>query len=169
MFRLLPLPPLQVDVGSSVDALDFDDFVERDPALPPEGIAWSVRLLNTTIHALPAVQLATGSLRLTGLRAGIDTLLFRARGPANIVLEETTTVTVVEHIDERRQLRLSPLPDIQFVAGATFVPFDLDDFILDRDAHPDSVVRWGAQFLGSASALVQVRSDRQCDRSVTDA
>lgn len=157
-FHLRALPPLTIDLGAVVDALRLDDYLDLDESLRAEQITWSVRTLDDTLSALASVRPGR-VLQLRGLAAGIDSLVVRARGPRGLSLEDTTAVTVTNRTPEARRLQLLRLPDVAFVAGHGFTAFDLDEYVADRTAHPDSLVRFSASFLGAASMIVQVRAD----------
>lgn len=155
-----PLPDLLATVGRTSDALSLDDHVQRTGDVTPNQIAWSVRDTDDDLRALAAVA-GSRVLRVRGIAVGIDSLILRAVGPAGRVREDTLQVTVTGATGQTQALSLLPLPDVRFVAGRGLHLFDLDDFVVDRAANPDSVMSWQSRFVGAADMIVQIRADRR--------
>lgn len=154
-FELAPLPALQVSLGESKQILELSDYVRVDPGQPLPALTWSVRTLDRELHALASI-VAPGGLRLFGRSQGIDSLLLVAVASSGLRQEARTLVEVV---DSRLSLRLHPLPDAEFVAGHLYNWLDLDDYVVDRQAHPDTALRWDVRALTSSALLVQVQED----------
>ena len=73
-FRLLPLPPLAVEVGQTFDALLLGDFVEL---LSPE-VETPTWEIDAGFH-VEATIFPAGGLRLSGVSPGVDSLVVTAR------------------------------------------------------------------------------------------
>jgi hypothetical protein len=56
-------------------------------------------------------------------------------------------------------LKLRSIPDIQFIAGVPFSGLHLNEFVIDRQAHPASALRWRAWALGTSPLIVTVQGD----------
>ena len=154
-FRLTPLPPLRIEVDEFRQVLELDAFVQTETGVPRPALTWGVRTLDVELNALISITTA-GGVRLYGHTAGVDTVAFVAIDDQGRQREARTTVEVVDPLSA---LRLRPLPDVEFVAGYLYTGLDLDEFVVDRRTHPDSLLRWSVRFLATTSILVQVQDD----------
>lgn len=144
-FRILPLPQdLQVPVSRFTQVLDLDSYTQ--PA--DTAISWSVAVLAGQ-SSIPRV-LEGNVLSVFGLSVGTDTLQFTARDTLGHVQTATARLRVY---GESEALRLRAIPDVQFIAGQSYVGDPLNEYIEDRQTHPDSLVQWSLEVLGSAENL----------------
>lgn len=154
-FRIKPLGALEVIIGQPL-TLDLDDFVLAEEDFPTESLQWA--LTSTTVHAISQIDPQSHVLTIFGLSSGMDTLSVSARDPAGRTQTINTTVRV---LGENEVLKLQSIPDIAFIAGQLFsgTGFHLNEFVVDRQNHPDSLLVWRVEQLGPSSIFVQVNGD----------
>ena len=153
-FQVGPLPPLFVREGDFRKVLTLDDYVQVGTEIAKSSLVWGVRTLDDSLNALVGLGIDR-TVNVLGLTAGLDTLRFTA---TDLLGRQRQVITSVEVV-AREYLRLLPIPDIRFVVGHTYTGLDLDEFVGDRTAHPDSVVEWRVAYLAASSVLVKVKSD----------
>ena len=153
LFEISPaIPLLQAPVGQiPTEVLDLDDHLKISPLISRSSIRWEVSRQG----AIGAVLL-TGGTRVIAFSdsAGVDTVEFVATDSLGRTEKASTTIRYFGLSDI---LTLRSLPDISFIAGSTFTGLDLNDFIFDREAHPDSVIEWRVELLGENPQGVFVR------------
>ena len=59
------------------------------------------------------------------------------------------------------------MPDIQFIAGQVFRDYNLNDYIEDKETHPDSLVQWAVTPLVDSELIIRVTSD-QAIQAISD-
>jgi len=154
-FQLQPLPEIQAQVRVQTQVFDLDDFVLTDASVPIESISWDRSAIGGD-NATANVD-ENNVVSVFGFSSGQDTLIFTARDTLGNV---QTTSAIVRIIGESEVLRIRPITDITFISGQTFTGINLDEHILDREAHPDSVVEWSAQVLDAGQGVfVQIQGD----------
>ncbi len=139
-FQILPLPlTLEVMVGSFVEALDLDNFVQAPAEFPKESLTWEITALGGD-HTIAAIG-AGNVMQLFGVSAGTDTIAFTARDSLG---NSGTQTTFIRAFGESDIVNLLPLPDVQFVAGTSYTD-SLNKFIVDRVTHRDSSMQWSIE------------------------
>ena len=152
--QILPFPSdLQIPVDRFTAVFDLDDFIITPADIPVESISWDVRGGENSIPNISTDNLVS----IFGLISGIDTLTFTARDTLGRTQQASTSVRVV---GETEVLNLHPIPDVNFIAGQVFNDVKLNNFIIDREAHPDSVLIWSVEFIAPDNNIfVQVNPD----------
>ena len=153
-FQLKPLGALEVLVNQII-TLDLDDYVQVTPELDKADINWVVNNGSVTPHTLSSID-QEHVLQIYGQSSGTDTLTIAAQDQAGNTQSLLTTVRV---LGQDEALKLQAIPDIQFIANVPFSGLHLNEFVLDRQAHPDSVLIWNARALDTSAIIVDVRGD----------
>ena len=166
-FQILPpLPPLQAQVGQAVRVIEnLNDFIVTTPDLPRSSITWG--LADDGNNGIAGVSRRTDTSHPDGVRwvltvfgetSGIDTLRLVATDSLG---RSETAVTTVRYFGASELLELRAIPDIVFIAGQFFDGLILNDFILDRDTHPDSVMNWTFLDIGATDSgiIIDVNDD----------
>ena len=158
LFEIKPaIPPLQAEVGLiPTQVLDLDEYLEVSPLIARSSITWSI----TRQGDIGAILL-TGDNKDKVLAfsdgAGVDTVEFVATDSLGRTEKASTTI---RYFGQSELLVLRSIPDISFIAGQVFSGLQLNDFIFDREAHPDSVIEWRAELLGDPEGVfVRVNDD----------
>jgi len=154
-FTILPLPTdLEVQADHIVEFFDLDDYIQVPADIPKESIRWSVTVLAGD-HSTPKV--GDGNVvSILGRGAGIDTLEFTAQDSLDRVQTATMTVRV---FGKGKKVDLLPIPDVQFVVNHRFISQNLNSYIVNREAHPDSVVQWSVESFGPQGDIFAWISD----------
>ncbi|MBI2505581.1 MAG: T9SS type A sorting domain-containing protein [Candidatus Latescibacteria bacterium] len=153
-FQVKPLGSLEVLVNQ-IFTLDLDDYVQVAPEVSKADINWTINT-NNAPHTITQVDTAH-VLQIFGLSSGTDTLSIAAQDQAGNKQSLSTTVRVLG-VDEA--LKLQSIPDIQFIANVPYTGvLHLNEFVQDRQAHPDSVLVWSARMVGTSPIIVQVTGD----------
>lgn len=166
-FQIIPdLPSLQAQVGQATQVIDnLNDFIVTTPDLPRSSITWE--LADDGNNGIAGVSRRTDTSHPDGVRwvltvfgeaSGIDTLVLVA---ADSLGRSETALTTVRYIGESEFLKLRAIPDIVFIAGQFFEGLVLNDFILDREAHPDSSMSWTFLDIGTTDSgiIIDVNDD----------
>ena len=154
-FQIAPaIPPLQAEVGGARDIVDLDKHLQVSPSVSRSSIKWSVSRQGTI-----------GGILLNGTHVlafsdstGTDTVEFVATDSIGRTERASTTI---RYFGESELLTLRSIPDISFIAQQVFADLQLNDFILDKEAHPDSVISWQVELLGIVGEgfILNVRAD----------
>jgi len=156
LFEIKPtVSPLQKEVGGvPSQVVDLDDHLETSPLISRSSIDWEITRTGT----IGFVVLSGGTKVIAfSDSAGTDTLEFVATDSLGRTEKTSTTI---RYFGLSEILTLRAIPDISFIAGGAFNDFQLNDFIFDREAHPDSVIEWRTEILGDVEGLfIRVESD----------
>jgi hypothetical protein len=153
-FLLRALPSLQAPVNQVVEVLDLNEYVETTEDMPKSSIRWAVT--RSGVHGTPLIS-AGNKLKVFGTSSGLDTLVLTATDTLGRAQSASTTLRVY---GESEVLKLQAIQDIQFIAGQVFSGLRLNDYVVDRQAHPDSLLSWSVENLGSAETIfVRVNGD----------
>ena len=152
--QILPFPSdLQIPIERFTDVFNLDDFIITPPDIPIETITWDVR---GGLNSIPQIG-RDNTVSIFGFSSGLDTLFFTARDTLGRTQEVATTVRVV---GEKEFLNLHSIPDVNFIAGQVFNDLNLNNFVIDRVTHPDSVLVWSIEFIAPDNNIfVQVNPD----------
>ena len=161
-FSILPPLPdlLQVVISEDpVEILDLDNHLQVSASVDRDSIRWEL----TNPGTLNGVVLAPGSTKLFvfapggGIPAGLDTIQVVAIGPSGT---RKTASTTIRYIPSGGQLDLAQIPDVQFVVGNPLSGLNLNNFVLNREVHPDSVMQWSFGLIGTeTSILIRIDQD----------
>ena len=166
LFEISPtIPPLQAEVGPVPTAvLDLDDHLQVHPLVSRASIAWSIPrpgLIGT-------VTLKAGTTTVVAFSdsAGVDSVEFVGTDSLGGTGSATT---IIRYFGENERLALRAIPDIIFIAGVASDSLQLNDFVFDRETHPDSLIEWRREVLGNHDGLlVLVNSDNSAQAISTD-
>ena len=150
-----PLPPLQAPVGQITPVLNLNDHLVTSPSIPASTIRWEV----TRAGRIGAAIVSGGEVSVFSFeKSGLDTLEFAATDTLGRVKRVSTTVL---YFGVTESLELRSIPDIVFIAGEQFTDLLLNDFILDRQTHPDSLIEWSYAEItsGEAPVFLQIGDD----------
>jgi hypothetical protein len=159
-FQIIPdLPLLQAPVGQAIQVLNnLMDFVVTTPDLPRSTITWELVEQGTNGIANPSRRIdptvpdgVRWVLTVFGETSGVDTLHFVVTDSLGRSESATTTI---KYFGESELLELRAIPDIVFIAGEAFDGLTLNDFILDRETHTDSLVSWSLQDIGTTDLSI---------------
>ena len=153
-FQILALPTeLQIPVEAFPNVFNLDDFIVISEELSKESISWDV---SGGKHSIPRIA-DDHTVSIFGFSSGLDTLLFTARDGHGRTEEAAITVRIM---DEREVLNLQAIPDVNFIAGKVFNDIKLNDYIIDRETHADSLLEWSVEFIApDENIFVQVNPD----------
>ncbi len=156
LFEIKPaIGPLQAEVGLiPTEILDLDDHLTISPLISRSSITW-----NITRPGSVGFILLSGDTKVIAFSdsAGTDTVEFVATDSLGRTEKASTTVRYFGLSDI---LTLRSIPDISFIAGGAFSGLQLNDFIFDSEAHPDSVIEWSAKIVGDGQGLfIKVNDD----------
>ncbi|MFC1527033.1 hypothetical protein ACFL6X_09530, partial [Candidatus Latescibacterota bacterium] len=145
------LPPLQAAVGQLVQVLELSDHLITSPSVPDSTITWAV---TRTGRIGMAIASSSGRVSVLSDASGLDTLEFAATDDLGRTKRASTTI---RYVGAGEGLELRSLPDIAFIAGQPFSDLVLNEYVLDREAHPDSLVEWEFSDIGPDPGLVFIR------------
>lgn len=150
-----PLPPLQAAVGQLVQVLDLSNHLATSATVPDSTISWSVSRAGRLGTAITS---ARGIVSVLGDQSGLDTLEFVARDQIG---RTKTASTVIRYVGAGESLELRSIPDIVFIATQAFEDLVLNDYVLDKETHPDSLMQWDFTDIGTgdASILLKIKDD----------
>ena len=144
---------------------NLNDFIVTTPDLPRSSITWE--LVADGDHGLVGVSRRPDAshpdgvrwvMSVLGERSGVDTLHLVA---TDTLGRSETAITTIRYFGESEQLELRAIPNIVFIAGTFFDGLRLNDFILDHETHPDSLIRWTQVEIGSSNGgiIIEVNDD----------
>ncbi|MFH1567668.1 MAG: FlgD immunoglobulin-like domain containing protein, partial [Gemmatimonadota bacterium] len=146
-----PLPALQAPVNQLVQVLDLSQHLVTSAAAPGSTITWSV---TRSGRIGTAIVSSKGKVSVLGNESGLDTLEFTASDAIGRTKRASTTI---RYVGAGESLELRAIPDILFIAGQPFQDLKLNDYILDRVTHPDSLVHWDYADVGTGDFAVLLR------------
>jgi hypothetical protein len=168
-FSLTPLPTLEAPVGQLVTVADLLDHLLVSPSVSKQSIRFEVADPGQLGAAI--IQRRTDASDEDGFRqdlsvfsetSGLDTI--RISAIDSLGRSEVATTTI-RYFGESERLDLRSLPDIVFIAGQSSQSIVLNDFIVDRIAHPDSVIQWAFYTTsldigtGEGAILIQINNN----------
>ena len=153
---------LEVGVNQRPELFDLDDYVIAPEGFDLTSLAWEVSVLAGDSSA-PRIK-EGNIVSAFGFQSGTDTLLFTAQDTLGRVQSARMTLRVV---GESEVMRLLSIPDIQFIAGQTFRDYNLNDYVEDKETHPDSLVQWSVTPLVESDLIIRVTSD-QAIQAISD-
>ncbi|MCC7262524.1 MAG: T9SS type A sorting domain-containing protein [Candidatus Latescibacteria bacterium] len=152
-FQIKPLGALEVEVNDYL-LLDLDDYVVVAAGFDKAAINWSVNTVGGT-SSLAQVDSAH-VLQIFGLASGTDTLTVAAQDDKGNKQSMSVTVRV---LGQNETVKLQSIPDIQFIVNVPFTGLHLNEFVIDRQAHPDSALVWSARKVDDSQVIVTVGGD----------
>jgi hypothetical protein len=152
-FQLLPLGSLEVLINEYLN-VDLDDYILVAPGTDKAEIDWTLNAQGAT-HTISQVD-TDHVLAIFGASSGTDTLTVAAQDPAGNRQSMSVTARV---LGVNEALRLQSIPDIQFIAGVPYSGLHLNEFVIDRETHPDSTLVWSARQEGTSPIIVTVQGD----------
>ena len=151
-----PLPDvLQVEIPQiPEEILDLDQHLQTSPSVSRDSIRWEL----TDAGRLNGVVLRQGSklFVFSPEEAGFDTIQVAAICPLG---QRRTASTAIRYITPGLRIDLAQIPDIQFVVGNALSDLNLNDFILNSETHPDSVIQWSLGLIGSSDIIFKIDED----------
>ncbi|MBT5060428.1 MAG: hypothetical protein HOM68_28045 [Gemmatimonadetes bacterium] len=160
-FSLTPLPDLEAPVGQLVTVADLLDHLLVSPSVSKGSVRFEVADPGQLGAAI--IQRRTDASDEDGFRqdlsvfsetSGLDTI--RISAIDSLGRSEVATTTI-RYFGESERLDLRSLPDIVFIAGQSSQTIVLNDFIVDRIAHPDSVIQWAFSDIGSGEGAILIQ------------
>ena len=160
-FSLTPLPSVEAPVGELVTVLDLLNHLLVSPSISKASIRFEVS--NQGSRGAAIIQRKTDASVEDGFRqdlsvfsenSGTDTI--RITAIDSLGRKEVATTTV-RYFGESERLDLRSLPDIIFIAGQSSQSIVLNDFIVDRETHPDSVMHWAFSDIGGGEGAILIR------------
>lgn len=160
-FSLTPLPNFEAPVGQLVTVHDLIDNLLVSPSVSKGSVRFEVSDGGKIGAAI--IQRRTDANDADGFRqdlsvfsesSGLDTIRITAIDSLGRTEVATTTV---RYFGESERLDLLSLPDIVFIAGQSSQGIVLNNFIVDRVAHPDSVIQWSFADIGSGEGAILIR------------
>ena len=160
-----PLPDvLQVEIPQiPEEILDLDQHLQTSPSVSRDSIRWEL----TDAGRLNGVVLRQGSklFVFSPEEAGFDTIQVAAIGPFG---QRRTASAAIRYVAPGQRINLAQIPDIQFVVGNAFSDLNLNDFILNSETHPDSVIQWSLGLIGSSDIIFKIDNDSLFTAFATD-
>ena len=153
---------LEVGVNQRPDLFDLDDYVIAPEGFDLTSLAWEVAVLAGDSSA-PRIK-EGNIVSAFGFQSGTDTLLFTAQDSLGRVQSARMALRVV---GESEVMRITSMPDIQFIAGQVFKDYNLNDYIEDKETHPDSLIQWAVTTLVDSELIIRVTSD-QAIQAISD-
>jgi len=156
LFQIAPaIPPLQVEVGPvPIEVVDLDDHLQVLELVSRASITWSIPRPGE----IGTIVFKDGTTRVVAFSdsAGIDTVEFVATDSLGSTERATT---IIRYFGGQESLPLRAISDITFIAGVASEPLQLNDFIFDREANPDSLIEWRREVLGDHEGFVVLMSE----------
>ena len=160
-----PIPQLEAPVGPPTTLLDLHDHIQTSPSVSRSSITWS--MADPGRVGIAGIQRRPDAADPDGVRwlltvfsdsSGVDTVQFVATD--SLGRSETATTTI-RYFGESERLQLLSLPDIVFISGTAYTGLTLNDFIADRQAHPDSAMMWSHVDIGQGEGniIIQINKD----------
>ena len=146
-----PLPPLQAPVGQLVRVLDLSEHLVTSATVADSTITWSA---SRTGRLGSVIVNSRGRVSVLGDESGLDTLEFVARDAMGRTKKASTTI---RYVGAGESLELRDIPDIAFIAQQAFTDLVLNDYILDRETHPDSLIQWDFADIGSGESVILLK------------
>jgi len=152
-FQILPLGALEVGVNEFFN-VSLDEYVVEGEGASKGDLTWTV---TRTGGEFTLVQVDTARvMQIFGLASGTDTLTVAAQDQEGNRQSMSVTVRV---LGQNETILLQAIPDIQFIVKVPFTGLHLNEFILDRDQHPDSALVWTARKVDDTPLIVNVAGD----------
>lgn len=156
-FSIAAIPPLQAPVGQAVQIIEnLNDFLITSPGISKASINWQIAEQGDNGIVSPGRRTdpthpdgVRVTLTVFGDVSGLDTLSLVATDSLG---RSETVVTTIRYFGESELLELRAIPDIVFIAGDLFEGLVLNDFILDPVTHPDSLISWRFEDIGSTAS-----------------
>jgi hypothetical protein len=173
-FSLTPLPALEAEVGQLVPVIDLVDYLITPISVSDSSITFRVDETGNVGVAITSFRRDPQDedgfrwdLSVFSTDAGTDTI--RIIATDSLGRSEVATTTV-RYFGASERLDLHSLPDIFFIAGRSSEPFLLNDFIVDRETHPDSVMEWSVRDISTSGEpiVVNLKDDSSILAFATD-
>ena len=152
-FGISPLEPKQALVGQVTELWHLRDHLQTSPSVPDSTIRWEVTQTGRVGTAFTSLE---GVVSVFSRDSGLDTLEFAATDTLGRIKRVSTTIL---YVGAGETLDLRDIPDIVFIAGNQFTDLVLNDFILDHETHPDSLIEWDHSWVSAGQVPVFLTID----------